>query len=158
MSDDIRTDILDRYNEERGTPEDAAWLRGSFTKVTSPSVKRAIVGAVGRIGGADSQKWLMDLSSNEQESASIRSDAFRRVSKSMSAADLIKAYDAAGSRAMRTSIISSLNSRKEPEAVDKLIDIARKGTDPEIRRQVIQMLTDRKDPKITALLIELIDR
>ncbi len=59
---------------------------------------------------------------------------------------------------MRQSIISSLNSRKEPEAVDKLIDIARKGTDPEIRRQVIQLLTDRKDPKITALLIELIDR
>ena len=59
---------------------------------------------------------------------------------------------------MRLSIISSLNSRKEPEAVDKLIDIARKGTDPAIRQQVIQMLTDRKDPKITALLIELIDR
>jgi HEAT repeat protein len=158
ISDDIRTEMLDRYNEERGTAEDAAWLRLSFAKVTSQSVKRSIVGAVGRIGGADSQKWLMDLSSNDQESASIRSEAFRRVSKSMTVPELGKAYDAAGSRPMRQSIVSALNSRKEPEAVEKLIDIVRKGTDPEIRRSVIQMLTDRKDPKITALLIELIDR
>lgn len=158
VPDDIRNEMLGRFNSDRGTTEDAAWLRAAFTKVTSSSVKREIAGAVGRIGGQDSQKWLIDLSTNDQESATIRGEAFRSVSKSMTVAELSKAYDNAGSRQSREAIVRALNSRKEPEALDKLIEVVKKGTDPEIRRQVIGMLTDRKDPKITALLLELIDR
>lgn len=158
IPDGVRSEMLDRFNEDRGTPEDATWLRAAYPNVKSPEVKRGIIGAVARIGGADSQKWLMDLSSNEQESASTRADAFRRVSSQMTAQDLIRAYDNAGSRPMREQIVSGLNRRKEPEALDKLIDIVKKGSDPEVRSLVIRLLAERKDPKVTQLLLELIDK
>ena len=158
MPDNLRIDMLQRYNSERGTAEDAAWLRTSFTRVTSPSVKTAIVRAVANIGGAESQQWLTSLSTNEQESGSIRAEAFRRVSATMTVADLGRAYDATAQRPMRLSIVRQLNQRKEPEALEKLIDIVKKSTDLEVSRQIIQMLSERQDPKVTALLVELINK
>jgi HEAT repeat protein len=158
VPDEIRVEMLDRFNGVRGTTEDAAWMRAAYPRITSQSVKRAIVGAVGRIGGPDSQKWLVDISTNDQESSTIRAEALRTVSKSMSVADLSKAYDNAGSRQTRESIVDALNTRKEPEAVDKLLDIVKKGTDPQVRMHVINLLSNRKDPKIAAALLAVIDR
>lgn len=157
-SDNLRREVLSRYDAERGTPDDATWMRAAYPRVTSPSVKSALVDAIGRIGGADGRRWLMDLANNDAESASIRSTAFRSVSRTMTVAELSRAYDAAGSRPMRESIVQALNSRKEPEALDKMIDIVKQSSDPTLRRTVIQMLAGKNDPKATAALLELIDR
>jgi HEAT repeat protein len=158
IPDNIRREMLGRYNSDRGTAEDAAWLRAAFPRVTSPSVRSAIVGAVSRIGGADSQRWLMDLASSDQETVQLRSSAFRSVASGMTTPDLIRAYDNNAARSMRQSIAGELNKRKEPEALDKLVDIVRRGTDPEVRNHVLSMLTNRNDPKVKALLLELIDK
>lgn len=158
IPDGVRTDMLNRFNEDRGSTDDAVWLRAAYAKVTSNNVKSAIVRAIGRINDKDSQKWLMDLSTNDNEAAAIRSDAFRYVATSMTVADLSRAYDNTGSRPTRLRIVEALNRRKEPEALDKLIDIVKKGSDTEVRRQVINMLSDRKDPKVTQLLLDLISK
>lgn len=158
VPDDIRVEMLDRFSNDRGTPEDATWLRAAYPKVTSGRVKRAIVGAVSRIGGQDSQKWLIDLSTNDQEPSAIRGEALRSVTKSMTVAQLSSAYDNAGSGQQRESLVDALNSRKEPEAVDKLLDIVKKGTDAQLRIKVIRLLSNRNDPKITAALLAVIDR
>ncbi|HKS06036.1 MAG TPA: HEAT repeat domain-containing protein [Gemmatimonadaceae bacterium] len=158
IPDNVRREMLGRYNNERGTAEDAAWLRAAFPRVTSPSVRGAIVGAVSRIGGADSQRWLMDIASSDQETVQLRSYAFRAVAGGMTTPDLIRAYDNTAARSMRQSVAGELNKRKEPEALDKLIDILKRSTDPEVRNHVLNMLTDRNDPKVKAALLELIDR
>jgi HEAT repeat protein len=157
-NDNLRREVLSRFDAERGTPDDVTWLRAAYPKVTSTPVRSAIVDAISRIGGADGRRWLMDLANNDAEPASVRSAAFRSVSRTMTVAELSRAYDAAGSRPMRESIVSALNSRKEPEALDKLIDIVKQSSDPTLRRTVIQMLAGKNDPKATQALLELIDR
>ena len=47
---------------------------------------------------------------------------------------------------------------KEPEAIDKLMEIARKDTDPQIRRTAINLLARSNNPKAKQLLAELIDK
>jgi TolA-binding protein/HEAT repeat protein len=158
VPDEIRIEMLDRFGGDRGTAEDATWLRAAYPKVTSVRVKRSIVGAVSRIGGQDSQKWLIDLSTNDQEPSAIRGEALRSVTKSMTVAQLSSAYDNAGSGQQRESLVDALNSRKEPEAVDKLLDIVKKGTDAQLRIKVIHLLSSRNDPKVTAALLAVIDR
>ena len=158
VSDDFRCEILNRYNEERGSSEDATWMKASYSKLTSNRVKGCMLRAVGNIGGTDSQKWLMDIAFNEQETSQIRAAAFSRVSQSMSVADLSRQYDNAGNRNMRQSVIQQLNQRKEPEALDKLVDITKKTADFEIKRQIIQMLSNRNDPKAKQALLDIIDK
>jgi HEAT repeat protein len=67
-------------------------------------------------------------------------------------------YDAADSRSMREQLIAALAVRKEPEATDKLIEIAKNSTDLEMRRLAINYLSRKNDPRATKLLMELIEK
>jgi HEAT repeat protein len=67
-------------------------------------------------------------------------------------------YDASADRSTREEIISLLDQRKEPEAADKLIDIARTSTDPAMRRRAISALSHRKDPRTAKLLSDIVDK
>ena len=42
--------------------------------------------------------------------------------------------------------------------MDKLIEIAKSGTDPSMRREAINALSRSKDPRAAKLLLELIDK
>ena len=46
----------------------------------------------------------------------------------------------------------------DAEATDKLLDIARTGTDPDMRRYAISALSRKNDPRTKKLLLEIIDK
>ncbi|HEX4468693.1 MAG TPA: HEAT repeat domain-containing protein, partial [Gemmatimonadaceae bacterium] len=122
-------------------------------------MKMAIIGAIARIGGKDNQDWLLGIVRNTSESSQIRLTALQRLSRSdLPINDIGRLYDASDSRAMREQVLSALASRKEPEATDKLIEIARNSTDLDMRRMAISYLSRRNDPRATKLLMELIEK
>jgi hypothetical protein len=68
-------------------------------------------------------------------------------------------YDAVTELDLRLQIVAALGVRREPEATDKLLAIARSpGNLPEIRRSAINALTAKDDPRTKALLMEIIRR
>jgi HEAT repeat protein/TolA-binding protein len=157
-SETLRMQVLEAYSN-RSTPDDAAYLRSLYRNSDSERMRMAIIGAVARIGGKDNQDWLTGIVRNTSESSQIRSAALQRLSRSdLPISDIGRLYDAADSRSMREQLISALASRKEPEATDKLIDIARNSTDLEMRRLAINYLSRKNDPRTTKLLMELIEK
>ena len=158
-SETLRLQVLEAYSRERSTPDDAAYLRWLYPRSDSERMKNAIIGALARIGGKDNQDWLAALVRNSNESPQLRSAALQRLSRSdISVTDLGRMYDAADSRSMREQLISALAGRKEPEATDKLIDIAKNSTDFDMRRLAINYLSRKNDPRATKLLMELIEK
>jgi HEAT repeat protein len=158
-SETLRMQVLEAYSKERSTPEDAAYLRSLYRNADSERMKVAIIGALARIGGKDNQDWLAGIVRNTSESSQIRSAALQRLSRSdLPVSEISKLYDAADSRSMREQLISALASRKETEATDKLIEIAKNSTDIEMRRMAINYLSRKNDPRATKLLMELIEK
>ena len=158
-SETLRLQVLEAYSRERSTPDDAAYLRWLYPRSDSERMKSAIINAVARIGGKDNQDWLAAVVRNTSESSQLRSAALQRLSRSdIPVVDIGRMYDAADSRSMREQLISALASRKEAEATDKLIDIARNSTDLEMRRLAINYLSRKNDPRATKLLMELIEK
>jgi HEAT repeat protein len=158
-SETLRLQVLEAYSRERSTPDDAAYLRWLYPRSDSERMKSAIISALARIGGKDNQDWLAAVVRNTNESAQLRSAALQRLSRSdIPVADIGRMYDAADSRSMREQLISALAGRKEPEATDKLIDIAKNSTDLEMRRLAINYLSRKNDPRATKLLMELIEK
>jgi HEAT repeat protein len=158
-SETLRMQVIEAYTKERSTPDDAAYLRSLYRSSDSERVKMAIIGAIARIGGKDNQDWLTGIVRNTSESSQIRSAALQRLSRSdLPVNDIGRLYDAADSRSMREQLLSALASRKEPEATDKLIEIARNSTDLEMRRMAINYLSRKNDPRATKLLMELIEK
>jgi HEAT repeat protein len=142
-----------------GDDEDAAYLRNLYPKTDSRTVKSAIISSVARIGGTASDQWLLGLAKNRDEDIGLRREALARIRTSaLSVDDLGKLFDALSERELRSAVVSQLATREEPAATDKLIEIARSGTDPVIRRQAIGALARKKDPRATKLLLDLVEK
>jgi len=157
-SENLRIQVLETISKDRSSPEDAAYLRSLYRNTDSERIKMAIIGAIARIGGKDNQDWLIGIVRNTSESSQIRSAALQRLRSDLSISDVSRLYDAADSRSMREQLISTLASRKEPEATDKLIEIARNSTDADMRRLAVNYLSHKDDPRAKKLLMELIEK
>lgn len=148
------------------TEEDAAFLRNLYPRVTTRTLKNAVLSAVARIGGEPNQQWLMGVVRNAEEEVTHRRQALssllsrsrRGETWTVSIEDLGRLYESLAERDLRTTIISHLGNREEPAATDKLFDIARTGTDPNLRRYAISALTRKNDPRTTKLLLEMVEK
>lgn len=156
----LRAAAISGIERERASAEDAAWLRQLYTRQTEEGMKGAIITTVARLGGAENDRWLVALARNPNESLRVRTAAISRLGRTeLPLAEFVGIYDAASERPIREQVISVLASRKEPEALDKLIDIARTGTDPVVRQRAIGYLSRHKsDPRVQKLLLELVDQ
>ncbi len=153
----LRTSVIDGLDRDRMTAEDATWLRSLYATTTSARIKERIVSALSRAGGDANSQWLLALVRNEDESLDSRTAALERVGRTMDVVTLTKMYDASSQRPIRRTVIDLLSERKEPEALDKIVDIAKNGTDVEMRRHAISILSRSKDPRASKLLLQLVD-
>ena len=157
-SESLRVSAIDGLDLNRISADDAAWLRALYGKTTSPHIKERIIAAVSRVGGDANNQWLVTLIQNDDEPLEARSAALSRVGRTMDIAALDRMYDGSSQRLIRETLLQLLSERKEPEALDKLVDIAKNGTDPMMRRQAISVLARSKDPRASKLLLQLVDR
>ena len=156
VSESVRLAALGSF--ERATPDDAAYLRGVYPKLESRRLRSQAISTIARIGGPENQQWLLALARNDGESIELRSEALGRAAATAPIADVARLYDGVTDRRLKERVILTLASRKEPEAVDKLIAIARSDADPELRRVAIARLSQKKDPRTTQLLLEIINK
>lgn len=140
------------------SPDDAAWLRGLYPNFESVALKSRAASIIARATDDASVTWLMALVQKEEEPADVRASVLARLGRSLSIVQLGRLYDAADNRIVRRQIVSTLGERTEAAATDKLIEIVRTGTDPQLRRSAISALTRKNDPRTTQLLLEMIDR
>lgn len=155
----LRIEAISSLSGDRATTEDAAYLRALYTRAENDRLKEAIIGAVSRMGGAENDQWVLGIVRNPNESSSLRSTALSRFSRSstVSVADLAKLYDTADSYDLRSRVVNILGNRKEPEATDKLIDIAKNSTVVALRKEAINALARKNDPRTTQLLLDIVD-
>ena len=157
-AEQLRLSALDAFDRDHMTADDASWLRNLYTKTDSPRIKGRIASAVGRLGGDANSAWLLALAKNEDESLDARQAALSRAGENLDIAALGKLYDSVSQRTLRETLINLLGNRKEPEAVDKLLDIVKTGTDPQLRRYAINVVSRKKDPRTTKLLMDIINK
>ncbi|MGH7523990.1 MAG: HEAT repeat domain-containing protein, partial [Gemmatimonadales bacterium] len=125
----LRISAIDGLDRDRMTADDAAWLRTVYARTTSPRVKERILMAVGRSGGDAANQWLLEVIKNDDEPLETRSEALRYAGRTMDIATL-----------------------------DKIVDTAKRGTDPQRRREAISILARSQDPRASNLLLQLVDR
>jgi HEAT repeat protein len=135
------------------------YWRTLYTRVESDQLRVAIISAIGRINTDEAHAFLLSIARNPQESSDARRAAISRIQQTAPISELYKLLETADSRSQRHSIVSAISSRKEPEATDRLIDIAKTSTDPDIRNAALRALTQgtrKNDPKVMKALAEII--
>jgi HEAT repeat protein len=101
----------------------------------------------------------MGIVRNRDEQMSLRREAISRIRPAaLSVEEIARLFDALAERELRSGLVNQLANRDDVAATDKLIEIARSGTDPELRRMAIQALARKNDPRSTKLLLEMVEK
>ena len=141
------------------SPEDMTMLRGLYEKTSSRVIRSAILETMASASGPAGDQWLASVVRNQNEDLRYRSAALGRLRRNdVAIEELSRLYDALSERELRSELIRILGARPEPAATDKLIEIAKSGTDPVIRRAAINALGRKDDPRTTKLLLELVEK
>jgi HEAT repeat protein len=157
-TESLRTAALDNFDRDKLSADDATWLRNFYARSTSARLKDRIISLLARSGGDANNQWLASMIRNDDEPLESRTAALMRVGRTMDIAALDRVYDASSQRPIREAVVELLSERKEPEALDKIVDIAKNGTDPAMRRVAIGVLARSKDPRAAKLLLQLVDK
>ena len=137
---------------------DAVFLKGLYERTQSTTIRRAIVEAMSYATDAVRDGWVVGLLRNPATDPRERSALLAALGRSqISVEEIAKLYDAMSEREARSILVGILGRRLEPAATDKLVDIAKRGTDPSIRREAIAALARKNDPRTTKLLLELVE-
>ncbi len=158
-SEDIKARAIFALGNFRGRSADMAYLRELFPTLKSERLKEQVIQALSQGGSdrADNQQWLLKLTADPQQSVEVRKKALFWAGQSgVSIAQVSAMYASLKDRELREQVIFVLSQRSEPEATDKLVDIARHDPDTELRKKAIFWLGQRNDPRVRQLLEEII--
>jgi HEAT repeat protein len=155
----LRIEAIRSFDKERASPEDIAWLRSVYPTAEDDQVRDAFINTIARYGGSENEQWVIGIARNVNETSQARSSAWSAVLRlNLPISDIIKLYDAADTRNTREQIINTLGNRNEPEATDKLIEIAKTRTDARSSISAINALQRKKDPRTLRLLADILEK
>jgi hypothetical protein len=139
--------------------ESPEYLRSLYSRVGSEDLKDKVIFSVSQQKTAENEKWLLDLVSNKSEPIEMRKKAlFWAGQGSASTAKLAALYEKMTEREMKDQMIFALSQKRDGAAFDKLMDIARNDPDREARKKAMFWLGQSKDPRVTQMLSDIINR
>jgi HEAT repeat protein len=146
---------------QRNSEDNAKFLRDLFAKTPTRETKNQILFAISQTRNAGNDQWLLDQATNTANTMELRKQALFWAGQngSMDMARVSALYDKATETEFKNQVIFVLSQRsKSPEAVDKLIDIAKNEKDHELRKQALFWLGQSRDPRAIKALQEIINK
>lgn len=143
---------------QRRGGENTTFLKELYAKERDDKLKDKIIFALSQQRGNES--WLMDLATNANESVENRKKAlfWAGQNRGTPITELTGLYDRMDSPEMKDQLIFVYSQRREKESVDKLMDIAKKETNRELRKKAVFWLGQSKDPRASEFLMQLINQ
>ncbi|MFI5232544.1 MAG: HEAT repeat domain-containing protein [Gemmatimonadales bacterium] len=146
---------------QRHSDNNAKFLRDLFAKTSNSAMKDKIIFSISQTRNDGNDQWLLDQAVNTKNSMELRKQALFWAGQtgSVDMAKLGALYDKAPEEEFKKQVIFVLSQRgKSPEAVDKLIDIAKNETNKSLRKEAIFWLGQSHDPRALKALQDLINR
>jgi HEAT repeat protein len=153
---ELRTKAIFWLGSE-GSPEDVEFLKQMFSRTGDAEVNERILFAVGQDERPQNVQWLLSVAADGNASPELRQKAvFWAAEAGASASALGGLYDRLQDRELKERILFGLSQSSQPDAIDKLIQIARTEQDTELRKRAIFWLGNSNDPRAADVLMELL--
>jgi hypothetical protein len=157
-SDDLRGQAIFWIGQSR-TERSGDYLRSLFRKTRDEDVRDKIIFSISQQNDDESQRWLVDLAGNSNESIELRKKALFWAGQTGTPFSQLSAmYGKMREKEMKDQMIFVFSQRREPQALDKLMDIAKNDPDRDTRRKALFWLGQSKDSRVSAFLSDIINR
>jgi HEAT repeat protein len=163
-----REDVSEHMREQaifwlgqRRSDENSQFLRDLFAKTSNHDAQDKILFSISQTRNTGNEQWLLDQAVNAKNTMEIRKQALFWAGQngSVDMAKLGALYDRATEEEFKNQVIFVLSQRsKSPEAIDKLIDIAKNDKNKELRKQAIFWLSQSRDPRAAKAIMEIVNK
>jgi HEAT repeat protein len=157
---ELRARAIYYIGQGRRNGDESEYLRGLFWKTASPELRESVIQAVANQKTPDRTTWLLGVAKDKNQELEPRKKALFYAGQSgVELKELLPLYDElAGQSEMQEQMLYVYMQRKEPEATDKLLQIARTEKNSELRKKAIFWLGQRKDPRVKQFLLDLVNQ
>jgi HEAT repeat protein len=141
------------------SPENATFLRSLYGRLKSQELKKKVVFSISQMGGEENGRWLLGIARDSSQGIEMRKQALFWASQAgVSLGELTKLYGGVGDQEMRERLIFVYSQRDEPEALDKLIDIAKRDPNPDLRKKALFWLGQSDDSRALQALQDILEQ
>lgn len=158
VSDEMRAKAV-FWIGQSNDPGNAAFLRSLYKESSSEELKDRILFSVSQTDDPASRQWLLGIARNQAEPIEVRKKAlFWYGQQEGSAAELVGLYDQVSDLEMKEQLIFVYAQSDEKAATDKLIDIVRRESNPDLRKKALFWLGQSDDPRVIGVLQSVIEQ
>ena len=142
---------------QRNDSASAAWLRQAYSATTVRSLKKDIMFHIAQRNDPEAGRWLVGVVTDPREPQDLRKDALFHAMQGRKAAagDLAAVYDRVPAD-MKRDVIFHLGQRKDAAVLEKLIAIAKRDPDMNLRKEALFHLAQSRDPRAIKALEEIV--
>jgi HEAT repeat protein len=157
---DLRVRAVYWVGQGRRSGDESDYLRALYGKTASPELREAIIQAVANQNTPDRTAWLIGVARDRKQELEPRKKAlFYAGQRGVELKELLPLYDElAGQPEMQEQLLWVYSQRRETEATDKLLQVAKAEKNPELRKKAIFWLGQRKDPRVKQFLLDLLNQ
>jgi HEAT repeat protein len=145
---------------QRASAENATYLRGLFGRLRDEELKKKVLFSLSQMRGQGNERWLLSVALDAGQTEEVRKQALFWASQSgVALTEIVGLYDRMRDPELREHLIFVLSQRmREPAAMDKIIEIARRDPDRRMREKALFWLGQSRDPRAAQVLREVIEQ
>jgi HEAT repeat protein len=144
---------------QSGGKENEAFLRGLYGRLNEVELRNKVLFSLSQAGGPENMRWLLGVAKDNTQPVELRKQAlFWAGQGDAPIADLANLYSTLNVRELREQVIFVYSQRDDSAAVDRLLEIARKDPDTELRKKALFWLGQSSDPRAAKALQDIIEQ
>ena len=148
---------------QRQSQENAEFLRSLFGRIDrserNDEVRKKILFSLSQMRGVGNDRWLLAIVQDTGNSVDLRGHALWTAGQAgIPGSDLVALYDRLTDAEMKEKLIWVMSESKDRAATDKLVEIAQKDRDQEMRKKALFWLGQKNDPRVRQILVDILTK
>ena len=143
---------------QRESQENADFLRSLFAKTDSDDLREKILFSLSQMRGFGNDRWLLAIGLDTQNSADLRGHAIWTAGQAgIPGSELVTVYDRLSDPEVKEKLIWVMSESRDRAATDKLIEIAQRDPNREMRKKALFWLGQKNDPRVRQILVDILN-
>ena len=144
---------------QRRSQENADFLRSLFGSTDDDDLRKKILFSLSQMRGFENDRWLLAIALDEANSEDLRGHALWTAGQAgIAGSELVTVYDRLSDQHVKEKLIWVMSESRDRAATDKLIDIARRDPDREMRKKALFWLGQKNDPRVRQILLDILNQ
>lgn len=145
---------------QKRSEENANYLKSLYGRVKKDALKDKIIFSLSQQRGFGNGEWIMNIALDPKESIEMRKQALFWAGQNGGTPleSFVSLYDKMTDAEIKEQLIFVFSQKRDPKALEKLMNIARNDKDKELRSKAVFWLGQSRDPRAAKFLEDLISR